>query len=400
MVSSMSNNQGIRNPSNGLNVLTINCWGIPFAPNRKDRMMAIGKKIASGKYDIIGLQEIWFDQDWDTICRYAKNEEMIYTSRFPSGVIGSGLGVISTHKIYDSNFKPFAVNGFPQNVHHGDYYGGKGIGLARIDTPLGLVDFYTTHLIARYSHKDQYLSHRIAQSIEVVKYIEETRKNDLAILTGDLNADSQTIEYKIVNGIGMFIDSYYMFSPADPGYTDNELNTYNSTGRNRRIDFIFVRTSKGKNVKIVNSELDLKVVEELGYSYSDHFGVHTAVELYDSNTLIDDQPDNKINNDLKNLKQRAIELIDDGIENAIYRRKFHTNKLIAGVISIFAGKIIARDILRPSILSKLIDLTATYVSPLFSFAQLIFANISTNEEINGLRLVKIYLENLSNPLEE
>lgn len=399
MVSLSTTDQGVKKLDNDLQVLTINCWGIPFAPNRTQRMAAIGKKLATGQYDIVGLQEVWFDQDWSVICQYAKSGGMDYTARFPSGVIGSGLGVISKYKIHDIDFKPYTVNGFPQNVHHGDYYGGKGIGLARIETPVGWADFYTTHLIARYSTDDQYLSHRVAQSVEVIKFMEETKRNEIAILTGDLNADSDTVEYKIVELIGGFADTFKSIAPSDPGYTVNKSNTYNSTGRERRIDFVFIKASMGKKVEVDSSQLDLKLIDDLGYSYSDHFGVRTSIRLSESTDPVSSQIDYRVE-EARKTKQEALDLINAGIESAKFRRGLHVNKLIAGILSFPTGKIIARDILPSTMLGGIIDFAATYFSPLFTFSQMIYAGVTTNTEINGLQLVKEYLKNLPISSEE
>lgn len=50
-----------------LNVVTFNVWGIgiPFVcPDRRTRINAIGEELASGKYDIVSLQEVWVESDY------------------------------------------------------------------------------------------------------------------------------------------------------------------------------------------------------------------------------------------------------------------------------------------------------------------------------------------------
>lgn len=70
----------------------------------------------------------------------------VKVDRVCSGVIGSGLAVFSRHPIIEVSCRRFSVNGKPQRIFHGDYLGGKAIGLCRIRHPAGTVDFYNTHV--------------------------------------------------------------------------------------------------------------------------------------------------------------------------------------------------------------------------------------------------------------
>lgn len=50
-------------------------------------------------------------------------------------------------------FYGYAVAGDPSALTHGDYYAGKGIGQAILQTPAGLLTVFNTHICANYSHK-------------------------------------------------------------------------------------------------------------------------------------------------------------------------------------------------------------------------------------------------------
>ena len=50
-------------------------------------------------------------------------------------------------------FHGYAVAGDPSKLTHGDYYAGKGIGHAILQTSEGLVAVFNTHTCANYAHK-------------------------------------------------------------------------------------------------------------------------------------------------------------------------------------------------------------------------------------------------------
>lgn len=49
-----------------------------------------------------------------------------------SGVFGSGLCILSKHPILMTLFHAWSVNGYVHRIHHGDWFGGKGVGLCKI----------------------------------------------------------------------------------------------------------------------------------------------------------------------------------------------------------------------------------------------------------------------------
>ena len=52
-----------------------------------------------------------------------------------------------------AHFHGYAVAGDPSVPMHGDYYAGKGIGHAVLQTSAGLLSVFNTHTCANYSHK-------------------------------------------------------------------------------------------------------------------------------------------------------------------------------------------------------------------------------------------------------
>jgi len=53
---------------------------------------------------------------------------------------------MSRYPIVDVHYHPFLLNGYLHMLMHGDWFGGKGIGLCRINVQGFIVDIYTTHV--------------------------------------------------------------------------------------------------------------------------------------------------------------------------------------------------------------------------------------------------------------
>ena len=83
-----------------IKLLTFNTWGLKFISNIEKRLRAIADALANPKspdedYDIVALQEIWCEEDWqylDLVCR----PRYPYRRVFKAGIVsGPGLAVLS-----------------------------------------------------------------------------------------------------------------------------------------------------------------------------------------------------------------------------------------------------------------------------------------------------------------
>ena len=63
-----------------------------------------------------------------------------------SGMIGSGLCVFCKFRIMETLYHKFDLNGYVHKVQHGDWFGGKGVGLAKIDVNGYILHLYVTHV--------------------------------------------------------------------------------------------------------------------------------------------------------------------------------------------------------------------------------------------------------------
>lgn len=63
-----------------------------------------------------------------------------------SGLIGSGCCIFSRFPILEVLQTRYSLNGAPYKLHHGDWFGGKSIGLAKIRIDDKILHVYVTHV--------------------------------------------------------------------------------------------------------------------------------------------------------------------------------------------------------------------------------------------------------------
>ena len=61
-------------------------------------------------------------------------------------MIGSGLCVFSKIPIEETLFHKFDLNGYAHKVQHGDWFGGKGVGLVKLAVEGFHINIYISHV--------------------------------------------------------------------------------------------------------------------------------------------------------------------------------------------------------------------------------------------------------------
>lgn len=267
-----------------LRALTLNCWGPPLiARDRSARMDAIGKALGQMELDVAGLQELYQEKDRQSVMQGAATGGLVHSCYFPSGIMGSGLLLLSRFPIEDATFLRFRLNGRPQELLRSDYYAGKGIARIRLKTPLGPVDVYDTHLIAGYGEigPDIFYYHRIAQAYEIVRYVNAMSQQVPAIVAGDLNSTPDELPYNTCLGLAALKDSYWTANPGDLGITVTTDIPYVLVHEPERIDYILYRQGDARAWEVLSSEVVMKTTPpDMGIlAYSDHYGVCTTFEM-------------------------------------------------------------------------------------------------------------------------
>lgn len=303
-----------------INILTLNCWGIPYvSKDRAGRMQAIAEKFASENYDIICLQEVWSVNDFKML--KAKTEEQLpYSHYFYSGVLGSGICILSKYRIEDVMFHKWPLNGYVHKVHHGDWFGGKGVGLCRLKIHDLNVNLYTTHLHAEYSSNDEYLAHRVLQAFDTAQFVRMTCGGaDSVILAGDLNTEPQDLAYKIICGVAGLTDACSSVSNklgtnmcANNSYTSSKIARTFPDGK--RIDHILYLGSKFHKVEVKDFHHPFPVrVPQKDFSYSDHEAIMATLSISPGQTQ-------ETNVDVKDLLKGASSICESSLRRVCRQR--------------------------------------------------------------------------------
>ncbi|KAK6050059.1 endonuclease/exonuclease/phosphatase family protein [Cooperia oncophora] len=185
-----------------LSVLTLNVWCLPQpwpvgSKDRKYRLKKLADAILEEKYDIVGLQEIWSNNDYLDMAERLSSA-FRYHHYFHSGFTGSGVCVFSRYPIVSTLTHRYSLNGFAHHIHRGDWFGGKVVGLVEIEVGEIRVNFYTTHLHAEYNREnDLYLPHRTSQSFELSQFVRHTSHGaDVVIVVGDFNMEPDDLGFR------------------------------------------------------------------------------------------------------------------------------------------------------------------------------------------------------------
>ena len=219
-------------------VATVNMWGIPYVSTYMDeRFAALGERLNASDLDLVGLQEVWADGPRLAL-RDAVRARFPYQADFQSDTGGSGLLILSRWPIAKRDFRQFPINGKPWKPWHGDWWGKKGVGIVRVDSPGGPIWFATTHLHARYAPRppngdgmdDEYAYDRWHQVHEVRGLVAQHAGAASAIIVGDFNFRPGSHYYTALTGDRVM-------SARDPAWVDGGLPTPDR----KRIDFIWVR---------------------------------------------------------------------------------------------------------------------------------------------------------------
>ncbi|KKY26294.1 putative sphingomyelinase family [Diplodia seriata] len=326
-----------------IRIVSLNCWGLKFlAKYRHERLSEIGRQLAaiSPPPDIIGLQECWTKQDYESI-RDTLNERigLQYSKFYHSGIFGGGLAIISRWPIEEASMVRYPLNGRPTAFFRGDWFVGKGVACARIRFGKGkkdVAEVFCTHLHAPYESEpnDSYICHRTAQAWEITKLMRGAAERDhLVIGLGDFNMIPLSLAHRLIEAHSPARDVWRIHHPdssvgaardkveqargrpipnakfniTENGATcDSSLNTWRwseadrkrlekglpvtvedtvEDPRAKRLDYVFF--SCGENSPSANNDTDwvLDKVDvgmtqrhpELRCSLSDHFSVEVTI---------------------------------------------------------------------------------------------------------------------------
>jgi endonuclease/exonuclease/phosphatase family metal-dependent hydrolase len=226
-------------------IATWNLWG-RYGP-WKERLPVIIENLRAVNADILALQEVWDDgarnqaREIATALSYA---EPVYAHNLERNGVQSGNAVLSRWPIERS-----AVRNLPRKGVNGavdDEGEDRLCVFAEIDGPRGPIQLFCAHL----SWSDDHSAIRQEQTREIARFIRETRPRSFpAVLCGDLNAEQDSDELRILTGAAaaplprvILRDSWRAARNTGPGYTWSNDNPFAAAGLDldRRIDHVMV----------------------------------------------------------------------------------------------------------------------------------------------------------------
>jgi len=267
-----------------LRVLTLNCWGLGFGISkaRDERMEDIGKWLGQQQFDIVFLEELWKAANFETMKQLV--EQVLPNSHyFNNGVIGTGTAVFTKAEIVEATFHEFSLNGYPHKLMHGDWFGGKGLGVCQVDYGGLRINLFVSHFHANYNPlSDQYRGHRTVQAVEAAQWIKlASASADLTLYAGDFNVRPDEIPYQVVRHLVPLRDCWVEVNgeaggetSETPGNSWTARSSLRQHPAGQRIDYILYRA--GPNMTCHTMQCGLALPDRVPgkeISYSDHEAV-------------------------------------------------------------------------------------------------------------------------------
>lgn len=231
--------------------------------------------------DVCLLVEVWDEpgvrSQAEDLAHALGNFDHVYASNlaFPDGV-HAGNAILSRWPIIRSEVRPL-----PREAPNGsreDEGEERLCVFAEIDGPRGPIQVFCAHLSWRADHG----AIRQQQTRAIAEFARDTRPRAFpAILGGDLNAEPNTDEIRLLTGHaavpvpGIWFRDAWLHGGRGPGFTWSNTNPWAATSLDvdRRIDYLLVGHPKLGGVgDVVNAEL-LGDTPVAGIYGSDHFGL-------------------------------------------------------------------------------------------------------------------------------
>ncbi|CUM68504.1 uncharacterized protein PRCAT00006230001 [Priceomyces carsonii] len=296
-------------PKDIIKLLTFNTWGLKYISKfRRERFQALAERLSNpspgDEFDIVALQEVWCQEDWDTIEESCKN---LYPYRrlFKSGIVtGPGLALLSKIPIEETFLYRFPINGRPSAFYRGDWFVGKSVAVTLLKphrlgaTPVAVMN---SHMHAPYGVGDNsYSCHRACQAWDITRIIKILKRSGYAVIqVGDLNSKPGSLPYELFRVEGGLMDSWKECSketfsneeiasmnPTDQvtlgGITcDSQLNTWRSKRKRWeacRLDYALIDPKMLAPISAAVKFFE-RLPEPYNCSFSDHFAYSVNLRI-------------------------------------------------------------------------------------------------------------------------
>ena len=207
-----------------LKVVTFNVQNLwVIGQHRAERMKLIGEYLTTLDPDIAGFQEVFAAPERELLIQSLQGSRLRYSQYYPSGTFGSGVLIMSAWPIQKVFFHRFKSSNKWYHLWEGDWWAGKGVGLARIQHPSGVIDFYAVHAQADYGRARNEKA-RYGQMDEAADFLLASHVGTApALFVGDFNCRPGEPEYELVvkkaslqhlmDGMGRIDNIFGMLNP-------------------------------------------------------------------------------------------------------------------------------------------------------------------------------------------
>jgi len=260
-----------------IKILTLNCFGTPFANDNKARVQKIGKEIISLNPDIIFLQEVILLSNTKIIKNIFEKEGYRIYNNFGSFLNNMGLLFASKFPIIESESIPFLCQGKILSNQISDRILEKGYQRIVLDFNGKQLTVFHSHIISIYNKfsKEEVLS-REAQILELEKVISITKGS--IILVGDMNMKPSEDIYK----------KFFLKTNLQDSLSKNDEITFSSNNTHAnamfrndfdsRLDYICY-SNDIYHIKTDVVFTELFEVNNKKQHLSDHFGIESEIEI-------------------------------------------------------------------------------------------------------------------------
>ncbi|MGZ3429409.1 MAG: endonuclease/exonuclease/phosphatase family protein [Polyangia bacterium] len=270
-----------------LKIVTLNLWG--EQPPLERRMQLAVDGLRALVPDVVGLQEVrqvpgTVPNQAETLAT-ALGMHHYFEPATPWGGGDEGLAILSRHPIVErrAHELPHALPTERRLL----------VGVV-VDTPVGKVEVFTTHLNYRLADGGK----REDQIVALDELIGATPSELPKILCGDFNATPDSDEIRFLRGLHtaggrrtFWQDAWERRHGRADGFTWARANPYTARmrwlERDRRLDYIFVGALKRDGRGVVHDcQIVLDRAASDGALASDHFGLYAEVQL----TPLEEEP--------------------------------------------------------------------------------------------------------------
>ncbi len=259
-------------------IATWNLWG-RYGP-WEARLPVIIENLRAINADILALQEVWEDDERsqaEELAAALSYDEPVYAANLERDGVRSGNAVLSRWPIFRSEVRKLPRTGVNGAV---DDEGEERLCVfAEVEGPRGPIQVFCAHL----SWSDDHSAIRQEQTRAIAQFIRETRPRSFpAVLCGDLNAEQDSDELRILTGAAaapmprvILRDAWRAARNRTPGFTWSNDNPFAAAGLDldRRIDHVMVGQAKLGGVGHVRAAHIAGDVPIDGMWGSDHLAV-------------------------------------------------------------------------------------------------------------------------------